>query len=149
MKQSINNAFFLPKEGRVPEWLLVDATGLPIGRLATRLAEMLRGKNKAYYTPHTDCGDYIVVINADKAVFTGGKWDEKIYADYSGWRGGLKERLAKDVIKKHPDMPIARAVKGMLPKNKLSDQVIKKLHVYPGEAHPHAAQAPKKVAIQL
>ncbi len=145
--RTFNDAFFLSKEARAPQWVLIDATGLHIGRLATQIAEKLRGKDKPYYTPHTDCGDYVVVINADQAVFTGNKWDTKIYADYSGWRGGLKERVAKDVVKKHPEMPIERAVKGMLPKNKLSDQVIKKLFVYGGSEHPHAAQAPQKVTV--
>lgn len=149
MEQSMNSTFFLAKEARAPQWYLVDAKGLTVGRLATQLAEMLRGKNKSYYTPHTDCGDYYVVINADKVVFTGNKWNDKIYADYSGWRGGLKERAAKDVVKKHPGLPIERAVKGMLPKNKLSDQIIKKLFVYAGETHPHIAQAPKLVTIAL
>src|SRR5277367_5169298 len=133
----MNSAFFLKNEARKPSWKLIDAKGKTVGRLATLIADMLRGKDKAEYTPHTDTGDYVVVINAADVVFTGKKWDDKIYDRYTGWMGGYKEVLAKDVLKKHPERILEAAVKGMLPKNKLNRQIIKKLKIYAGEEHPH------------
>lgn len=136
----MNSAFFLKNEARKPRWKLIDAKGKTVGRLATQIADMLRGKDKAEYTPHTDTGDYVVVINADKVVFTGDKWDDKEYDRYTGWMGGYKVILAKDVLKKHPERILEHAVKGMLPKNKLNRQIIKKLKIYAGSEHPHKAQ---------
>jgi large subunit ribosomal protein L13 len=138
----MNKTLFLRKEDRNPRWRIIDAQGRVLGRLATELTEMLRGKDKPFYTPHTDCGDYIVVINAEKIVLTGNKLKNKEYARYSGWMGGLKLTTAEQMLKKHPERLITFAIKGMLPKNKLSDQIIKKLKVYPGSEHPHKAQAP-------
>jgi large subunit ribosomal protein L13 len=140
----MNKAFFAKKETQKSEWKLVDAQGETLGRLATKIADALRGKDKPVYTPHADTGDYIVVINAEKIVLTGNKWEGKEYASYSGWMGGLKTINAQNLMKKHPTQLIENAVKGMLPKNKLNRQVIKKLKVYAGSDHPHAAQFNQK-----
>ena len=137
---SMNSAFFKKKEDRSPQWRLIDAEGKILGRLATEIAEILRGKDKAEYTPHTDCGDYVIVINAEKVALTGDKLKNKIYARYTGYMGGLRETSARDMLKKHPTHLVEHAVKGMLPKNRLSNQIIKKLKVYAGSEHPHKAQ---------
>jgi len=140
---SMNKAFFFKKEEKIPKWRFIDAKDKVLGRLATEIAEMLRGKDKAVYTPHSDAGDYVVVTNAEKIVLTGNKLNGmkgKIYSSYSGYMGGLKEICARDLLEKEPEQLIIKAVKGMLPKNKLSRQVIKKLKVYKGENHPHKAQ---------
>jgi large subunit ribosomal protein L13 len=136
----MNRAFFLRKEDMNPKWRLIDAEGQVLGRLATQIAEALRGKDKAFYTPHTDSGDYIVVINADKIVLTGNKMEDKEYARYSGWIGGLKITTAEEMLQKFPERIIKFAVKGMLPKNRLSRQILDKLKVYAGSKHPHIAQ---------
>ena len=140
---NMNKAFFLRKEDRTAKWIRVDAEGQVLGRLATQIADMLRGKNKAYYTPHTDSGDYVVVTNAEKIKLTGNKWATKEYVRYTGWIGGQKTQTAQELLKKHPEQLITLAVKGMLPKNKLSRQIIKKLKVYVGNDHPHIAQSPE------
>ena len=136
----MNKAFYLKKEARKPEWHVVDAEGQVLGRLATQIADRLRGKDKAFYTPHTDSGDYIVVINADKVVLTGNKWADKEYDRYTGWIGGLKTLTAEQMRAKHPDRIIELAVKRMLPKNILSRYVLRKLLIYSGNQHPHIAQ---------
>lgn len=136
----MNKSFFLRKEDRAPKWRVIDANGKILGRLATQIADALRGKDKANYTPHTDGGDYVVVINADKVVLTGKKMAQKEYITYSGWQGGKKVTLAKDMLRKHPTQILHLAVKRMLPKNRLSDQAIKKLKLYVGTVHPHIAQ---------
>jgi len=136
----MNRCFFLRKEDRAPKWRVIDANGKILGRLATQIADALRGKDKAIYTPHTDCGDYIIVINADKVVLTGKKLAQKEYINYTGWMGGKKVIIAKDMLSKHPTKILQLAVKRMLPKNRLSDQVIKKLKLYVGTNHPHVAQ---------
>lgn len=141
----MNKAYFLPKEHREPRWLVVDAAGLVLGRLATRIANALRGKDKPNYTPHTDGGDYVIVLNADKVVLTGNKWHGKIYERYTGYIGGLREMTALEMVKKHPTRILEHAVKGMLPKNKLSDQIIKKLKVYTTGEHPHTAHKTQKL----
>lgn len=125
------------------DWYIIDATDQTLGRMCARLAAMLRGKNKPYFTPHVDCGDYIVVINADKVVLTGKKLNQKEYISYSGYPGGQKRERAGSLLKRRPEAVIERAIKGMLPKNRLGRQVYKKLFVYAGEEHPHAAQKPK------
>ena len=125
------------------EWFIVDAEGQTLGRLATRIATVLRGKHKIDFTPYVDCGDYVIVINADKVNFTGNKLDTKMYHNYSGYIGGLRSRSARELLNTYPDRVITSAVKGMLPKNKLSRQVLKKLRVYGGAEHPHAAQNPQ------
>ena len=139
---SLRNAikFVLKKENRDPEWHVIDATGLVLGRLSTRVADILRGKNRPQYTPHTDSGDYVVITNCEKIVLTGNKWEGKIYATFSGWRSGLKELTAREVFKKDPRRLIMHSVHGMLPKNNLNRAILKKLKVYVGADHPHAAQ---------
>lgn len=137
----MNKSFVLTKETRnKPEWHLIDASGQVLGRLATQIANILRGKDRPEYTPHTDSGDYVVVTNCEKIVLTGDKLEGKIYRSYSGYRSGLKERTAREVMQRDPSRLIEKAVQGMLPKNKLNRSVIKKLKVYAGGEHPHAAQ---------
>lgn len=137
---NFNKAFFAKKETHKPKWRLIDAKGKVLGRLATEIADILRGKDKPQYTPHADAGDYVVVINANDVVLTGDKEETKTYTSYSGYVGGYKERSVDYMKKKHPEFMIEHAVKGMLPKNKLSRRMIKKLKVYAGDTHPHAAQ---------
>jgi large subunit ribosomal protein L13 len=126
-------------------WYVVDGTNQTVGRMCAKIAAVLRGKTKAYYTPHVDCGDYVIVTNCDKVVFTGNKLDEKIYDTFSGYPGGRKEETAKNLMKRRPEVVIERAVKGMLPKNRLGRKMFKKLFVYAGDAHPHSAQQPKEL----
>lgn len=135
------------KEDVVRDWYVVDAEGQTLGRLATKVASVLRGKNKPTYTPHIDGGDYVIVINADKVVFTGNKLNDKIYYNHSRYTGGLRERTAKEMLEDYPVEMVERAVKGMLPKGRLGRQMYKKLFVYQGENHPHSAQQP--VALKL
>ena len=136
----MNKTFFLRKEDCKADWHILDASDRVLGRLATQVADLLRGKVKAEYTPHNNCGDYVVIINCTKIKLTGNKWKDKVYQRYSGWRGGLKERSAEEMLEKHPTDIIKLAVKRMLPKNKLSDQIIKRLKIYTGAEHPHKAQ---------
>jgi large subunit ribosomal protein L13 len=126
-------------------WYVVDGTNQTVGRMCARIAAVLRGKNKAYYTPHVDTGDYVIVINADKVVFTGNKTDEKMYQNFTGYPGGLKEETAGNLMKRRPEMIVERAVKGMLPKNRLGRRMFKKLFVYAGAEHQHGAQQPKEL----
>jgi large subunit ribosomal protein L13 len=130
------------KESVEREWLLVDAEGKILGRLASEVAKRLRGKHKAIYTPHVDTGDFVVVINAEKIVLTGKKLEDKIYHHHSGYPGGLKSIPAGKLLKKKPESLVTEAVKGMLPKGTLGRQMLKKLKVYKGKDHPHAAQKP-------
>ena len=125
------------------DWYVVDGTNQTVGRMCAKIAAVLRGKNKAYYTPHVDCGDYVIVTNCEKVAFTGNKLDEKLYDTYSGYPGGLKQETAKSLIKRRPEVVVERAVKGMLPKNRLGRKMVKKLFVYAGAEHPHIAQQPK------
>lgn len=136
----MNKAFFLRKEDAKPNWRLVDAQNEVVGRLATRIANILRGKDKAEYTPHTETGDYVIVVNADKLVLTGNKLEQKTYETYSGYIGNKKFLTAKQIMAKDPTRIIELAVKGMLPKNKISRQLLRKLRVYVGDQHPHGAQ---------
>jgi large subunit ribosomal protein L13 len=138
--RDMNKTFYMKKENVEQNWRLIDAEGQILGRLATGIANALRGKDKPTYTPHTDCGDYIVVINADKIVLTGNKMEDKIYDRVSGFIGGYKTATAKEMMIKHPTDIIELAVKRMLPKNYLSRQVIRKLKIYVGSEHPHKAQ---------
>jgi large subunit ribosomal protein L13 len=126
-------------------WYVVDGTNQTVGRMCAKIAAVLRGKNKAYYTPHVDCGDYVIVTNCDKVVFTGNKLDEKLYDTFSGYPGGLKQETAKSLIRRRPEAVVERAVKGMLPKNRLGRKMVKKLFVYAGAEHPHIAQQPKEL----
>ena len=126
-------------------WYVVDGTNQTVGRMCARIASVLRGKNKAYYTPHVDCGDYVIVINAEKVKFTGNKLEEKIYQNFSGYPGGLREETAKSLLSRRPEVVIERAIKGMLPKNRLGRKMYKKLFVYTGSEHTHSAQQPKEL----
>lgn len=129
------------------KWYVVDATGHTLGRLATEVANVLRGKNKPTYTPHIDTGDYVIVINADKIKVTGKKLDQKIYYNHSDYVGGMKETTLKEMLAKKPEYVIDHAVKGMLPKGPLGRQMLKKLFVYAGPDHKHAAQKPEVLDI--
>ena len=130
------------------EWFLVDASELPLGRIATIIADKLIGKSKPTYTPHVDGGDYVVVVNAEKVVVTGNKATAKIYYRHSGFPGGIKDATLAEVREKAPEKIIENAVRGMLPKNKLSDGRMERLKVYAGAEHAHAAQKPKKVEVK-
>ena len=127
----------------VHKWYVVDAQNKTVGRLCSQIAHVLRGKHKPSYTPHVDCGDYVIVLNADKVRFTGKKWDQKEYITFSGYPGGQKRRTAKEQLAKKPIAIIEAAVKGMLPKTKLGRKMIKKLFVYTDAEHPHTAQKPE------
>lgn len=125
------------------DWYVVDAQGQTLGRLATRTATILRGKHKPIYTPHVDCGDYVIIVNADKIHVTGQKMTQKKYYRHSGYPGGLKEVSLRDQLRKFPNRVLEAAIRGMLPKNRLGRQMFKKLKVYAGPNHPHEAQQPK------
>ena len=125
------------------EWFVVDATNEKVGRLASKIATVLRGKHKPSFTPHFDAGDFVIVLNADKVRFTGAKMDQKVYLTYSGYPGGQKSTTAKELAVKKPTAILEKAIKGMLPKNKLGRAMIKKLCVYTGDEHPHTAQKPQ------
>lgn len=141
---------FLPKQNEIErKWLVVDATNQPLGRLAAEIANILRGKNKAIFTPHLDTGDFVVVINAEKVRLTGNKEEQKIYKDYSGYAGGLKEVTAEKIRETNPTRMVNQAVRGMLPKNRLGRQLFTKLNVYVGSEHPHAAQQPEVLELSF
>ncbi len=125
------------------EWLVVDAQGQTLGRLATRVAAVLRGKHKPLFTPHLDCGDFVIVVNAEKIHVTGRKLDQKIYYRHSGYPGGLKQIDLRRQLERHPERVIESAVRGMLPKNRLGRKMFRKLKVYAGPTHPHQAQQPR------
>lgn len=131
------------------KWHVVDADGAVLGRLAVKVADILRGKNKPVYTPHLDAGDFVVVVNAEKVRVTGKKEDAKEYMTYSGWKGGEKYTTVSQVRARHPERLIMHAVKGMLPKNRLGDRLLTKLKVYKGPEHPHKAQQPAALAAAL
>jgi len=130
------------------EWFVVDASGKRLGRLATEVASVLRGKHKPTFTPHVDCGDYVIVINASEIELTGNKWDDKLYYTHSNYPGGLKTKTAKVLMAEKPIRMVELAVKGMLPKGKLGNQMYKKLFVYPGAEHKHSAQQPKVMELK-
>ncbi|MDH4135502.1 MAG: 50S ribosomal protein L13 [Anaerolineae bacterium] len=132
------------REGDIKrEWYVVDAQGKTLGRLASEIAKILRGKHKPIYVPHLDCGDYVIVVNAEKVQVTGKKLDQKFYYRHSGYPGGLKSINLRDQLQKHPTRVLKAAVRGMLPKNRLGRAMIKKLKLYAGSSHPHQAQQPK------
>lgn len=135
-------------ENREREWFIVDAEGKTLGRLATHLADILRGKRKPQYTPHCDTGDFVVVINAEKIAVTGRKLEQKTYFRHSGYPGGLRSRTLEEMLERQPEEVIRKAVKGMLPRNKLARAQLLKLKVYAGSDHPHAAQEPKPLEIE-
>lgn len=147
-KASMKNTYMQKKETVERNWYVVDASGLTLGRLATQVAHVLRGKNKPTFTPHIDCGDYVIVINADKVNLTGNKLDQKVYYDHSGYTGGLRERTARVMKENYPVEMVERAIKGMLPKGRLGRQMYRKLFVYAGEEHPHAAQQPVELKVK-
>ncbi len=141
---------FMPKEADIQhEWLVVDATDKPAGRLAVVIADALRGRDKPTYTPHVDTGAFVIVINAEKIKLTGNKEEKKIYQDYSGFNSGLKETKAKDIREKNPERIITQAVKGMLPANRQARQTLKRLKVYAGASHPHTAQQAKPLELNF
>ena len=132
-----------PKPGEIQrDWLIVDAEGKTLGRLATQIAERLRGKGKVVFAPHVDTGDFVVVVNAEKIAVTGKKLDEKMYYKHSGYPGGLRERTLREQLNRQPTEVLRRAVKGMLPRNRLGRAQLTKLKIYAGPEHPHEAQAP-------
>jgi len=130
------------------KWFVVDASGMVVGRLASQIAKVLRGKNKPQYSTYTDVGDYVVVVNADKVVFTGNKWDGKSYYWHTGFIGGIKSRTAREQLEKRPDLIIFDAVKGMLPKNTLGRKQLTKLKVFAGSDHTHEAQKPEILKVK-
>ncbi len=143
----MKDSYMQKKEEVVRNWYILDASEANLGRLATKAAHLLRGKHKTTYTPHIDCGDFVIVINASKVNLTGNKLDDKMYYNHSGHTGGLRERTAREMKEKYPEEMIERAIKGMLPKGRLGRQMYRKLFVYAGEEHPHMAQKPVKMDI--
>lgn len=143
----MKNTFMEKKETVERNWYVIDATDLPLGRLATKAATMLRGKHKVTFTPHIDCGDYIIITNASKVRLSGNKLDDKMYYDHSGYTGGLRERNAKEMLESYPVEMVERAVKGMLPKGRLGRQMYKKLFVYAGPEHNQQAQKPETITL--
>ena len=138
---SVNN------ETAQKEWVVIDATGQTLGRLASIVAKLLRGKYKPSFTPHVDCGDNVIIINAEKVELTGKKWTERTYFSYTGYPGGQKQTTPAQLLAKGPERLFNKVVKGMLPKNKLGNAILKNMYVYAGENHPHEAQKPKKIDI--
>jgi large subunit ribosomal protein L13 len=140
-------SFIAKNPGAAREWVVVDAADKPLGRLAAKVADVLRGKDKPTFTPHVDSGSFVVVVNAQKVKLTGRKEDQKIYQHYTGYRSGLKETPASVMRERHPERMIELAVRGMLPKNKLSRKILRHLKVYAGAEHPHEAQGAKAVEL--
>ena len=139
---------FSAKPGEIQrEWYVVDAAGKTLGRLASEIVKILRGKHKPIYTPHVDCGDFVIVVNADKVRVTGRKLDQKMYYRHSGYPGGFKSISLRDQLARHPERVIEAAVRGMLPKNRLGRRMIKKMKVYASPTHPHQAQQPKPLEL--
>lgn len=141
-------SYMQKKETVERNWYVIDATDIALGRLATKAATMLRGKHKATYTPHIDCGDYIIITNASKVKLTGDKLNKKLYYNHSGYIGGLRTRTAKEMVSKYPVEMVETAIRGMLPNGRLGRQMYKKLFVYEGETHPHMAQKPVVVEVK-
>ena len=138
----MKNTYMAKKETVKRDWYVIDAEGVNLGRLATRVADVLRGKHKPTFTPNVDCGDFVIVVNASKINLTGNKLNDKMYYNHSGYTGGLRERTAREMREKYPVEMLERAVKGMLPKGRLGRQMYKKLFVYAESEHPHMAQKP-------
>ncbi|MUH38076.1 50S ribosomal protein L13 [Zobellia amurskyensis] len=130
------------------QWLLVDAEGETLGRMASKVAKMLRGKHKPNFTPHVDCGDNVIVINAEKIILTGNKWDDKTYLRYTGYPGGQRSTSVKELLAKKPEQIVEKAVKGMLPKNRLGAELFRNLKVFVGTAHNHEAQKPQVINLK-
>ena len=144
----MKNTYMQKKEEIVRNWYVIDAEGMPLGRVAAKAAYILRGKNKPTYTPHVACGDNVIIINAEKVKLTGNKLEDKIYYNHSGYPGGLRERTAKTMVEKYPVEMVERAVKGMLPKNRLGRQIYRQLFVYAGSEHKHEAQKPERLEVK-
>ena len=138
----MKNTYMQKKETVDRKWYVIDAEGENLGRIAVKVATVLQGKHKPTYTPHIDCGDYVIVVNASKVNLTGNKLNDKIYYNHSGYTGGLRERTAKEMKENYPEEMMERAIKGMLPKGRLGRQMYRKLFVYRGSEHPHTAQQP-------
>ena len=135
---------FMAKKGNiVRKWYVLDAAGKPLGKTAALAAQLLRGKHKPEFTPNADCGDFVIVINAEKAVLTGKKLDQKYYRTHSGWVGGLKEVKYKDMMEKKPELAMKVAVRGMMPRNTVTRDSLRRLHIYAGDTHEHQAQKPE------
>ena len=143
----MKSTFMQSKETVTRNWYVLDAKDMPLGRVASKAAVLLRGKHKVTFTPHVDCGDYVIIVNADKVALTGNKLEGKIYYDHSRYVGGLRERTAKEMREKYPVEMLERAVEGMLPHNRLGRAMYKKLFVYAGSEHPHTAQQPTKLEL--
>lgn len=137
---------YFPKE-TTNDWVVIDADGQTVGRLATQIASVLKGKHKPTYTPNQPGGDFVVVVNAEKVAFSGRKLDLKVYTRYTGYQGGLRETTAREMLDKHPERVLEHAVWGMLPKTRMGRRLIRRLKVYAGPAHPHEAQQPKKLEL--
>lgn len=137
------STFMAKKEEVKRDWYVIDATGKPLGRLATKVAMILKGKHKPIYTPHVDTGDYVIIVNADKVILTGKKMDDKIYYSHTGYPGGIKAQNFRSLMSKSPEKVVYKAVWGMLPHNVLGRKMIKKLKIYKGTEHPHEAQKPQ------
>ena len=140
--------FMQKKENIERNWYVIDAEGQTLGRLATKAAHVLRGKHKVTYTPYVDCGDYVIIVNAEKVVLTGNKLEDKKYYNHSGFPGGLRERTAKEMINNYPEEMVERAVKGMLPKGPLGRQMYRKLFVYAGSEYEQTAQKPEVLEVK-
>ena len=140
-------SYMQKKETVERKWYVIDAEGKPLGRVASKAAHILRGKHKATYTPHIDCGDYVIIVNASKVLLTGNKLEDKKYYSHSQYPGGLRTRTAKEMIEKYPEEMVEKAVKGMLPKNRLGRAMYKKLFVYAGSEHKHMAQKPNEMDV--
>jgi len=139
---------YAPKEKEViRKWYIVDAKDKTLGRLASKIANILRGKNKTFFSPSVDCGDFVIVVNAAYIKLTGNKLQNKLYRHHSGYKGGLKETTAEKMLAKKPSYPLLHAVKGMIPRNKLRDKILKRLKIYANADHPHAAQNPEKLEL--
>ena len=143
----MNKTFMANDQNVERKWYVVDATDAVLGRFATQVATILRGKHKPTFTPHVDCGDYVIIVNADKIALTGDKLNKKLYYSHSLYPGGLKVRTAKTMLETQPAKVLEKAIRGMLPKTKLGDKMYKKLFVYAGPDHPHQAQKPEKLEL--
>ena len=143
------STFMAKKEEIKRDWYVIDATGKPLGRLATKVAMILRGKHKPIYTPHVDTGDFVIIVNADKAILTGKKMDNKIYYSHTGYPGGIKAQNFRSFMSKSPEKVVYKAIWGMLPHNVLGRKMIKKLKIYKGEQHPHEAQQPQSLTFDM
>ena len=146
--KEIMKTFMLRKEDVEHKWYVIDAEGKTLGKVAALAASVLRGKNKPTYTPHVACGDNVIIINAEKVKLTGNKLEDKMYYNHSGYPGGLRERTAKTMVEKYPVEMVERAVKGMLPKNRLGRQIYRQLFVYAGSEHKHEAQKPERLEVK-